>query len=109
MNINKHPILKQAYELYLAIEDCGYGDKFTIAVTKAYHLGEAAEKLVDRIQELESQASAREKEWSKINTANGDLMKKYNELVARLDTSNEHNLEILRNLVKQMAAQVGLE
>jgi hypothetical protein len=53
MQLDKHPILWQAYNVCQAIEECGASDKLTQAVIKASDLRNEIEKLVDRIAELE--------------------------------------------------------
>lgn len=47
MDIGKHPLLKQCYELCLAIERCGASLELTDAVTKASALMVEIEKLTD--------------------------------------------------------------
>lgn len=47
MNIAKHPILKQCYEMMGAIEECGASEKLTHAVALAGELMEEVDKLVD--------------------------------------------------------------
>jgi hypothetical protein len=47
VNINKHPILLQAYEVCLAIEKCVACVPVTEASIKASALGESIEKLID--------------------------------------------------------------
>jgi hypothetical protein len=49
MDIGKHPLLKQCYELCLAIEVCGASPELTDAVTKASALMLEIEKLTDRL------------------------------------------------------------
>lgn len=48
-DINKHPLLRQVYELGLAIEECGASEKLTVASLKASALMEAIDKMVDDI------------------------------------------------------------
>jgi len=47
MDISKHPILKQAYDLSLAIEDLGTGDKITEMSFIAAQLIKGIESIVD--------------------------------------------------------------
>ena len=46
-DISKNPLIKQAYEVCLAIEECGASEKLTAAVTKASALLDAIDKHVD--------------------------------------------------------------
>ena len=50
MDIGKHPLLKQCYELCLAIECCGASLELTDAVTKASALMVEIEKLTDAVE-----------------------------------------------------------
>ncbi len=59
MDISKHPILKQGYDVIQAIEKCGASEELTNAVIAASELLEQVEKLVDdnkilkeRVEEL---------------------------------------------------------
>ena len=49
MRLDKHPILKQAYDVMQAIEECGASEKLTHAVTLAGKLMEDIDVLVDAI------------------------------------------------------------
>jgi chromosome segregation ATPase len=55
MNLDKHPILWDCYNVTQAIEACGASVELTAAVVKSGELGEAVEKLVDRIAALEAE------------------------------------------------------
>ena len=48
MDINKHPLIKQAHEVIQAIEDCGASEKLTKAVIMAGDLMIAIDKFIDR-------------------------------------------------------------
>jgi len=50
MDIGKHPLLKQCYELCLAIERCGASPELTDAVTKASALMNDIEKMTDAVE-----------------------------------------------------------
>ena len=47
-DITKHPLIKQAYEVCLAIEECGASEQLTAAVTMASALLDAIDKLVSQ-------------------------------------------------------------
>jgi hypothetical protein len=47
MNLYKHPILRQGYNVMQAIEECGASEKLTKAVIMAGKLMDEVEKLVD--------------------------------------------------------------
>jgi hypothetical protein len=47
MDISKHPILKQGYDVVQTIEVCGASEKLTAAVIKAGAYNDEVEKLVD--------------------------------------------------------------
>lgn len=49
MNLSKHPILKQGYDVIQAIEECGTNEKVTRAVVLAGVLLDEIDKLVDRL------------------------------------------------------------
>jgi hypothetical protein len=49
MNLSKHPILKQGYDVIQAIEECGTSEKLTHAVTLAGKLLDEIDNLVDRL------------------------------------------------------------
>jgi hypothetical protein len=49
MNLSKHPILKQGYDVIQAIEECGASEKLTHAVTLAGKLLDEIDNLVDRL------------------------------------------------------------
>ena len=53
MDIGKHPLLKQCYELCLAIERCGASLELTEAVTKASALMNEIEKITDKLASYE--------------------------------------------------------
>lgn len=53
MDIGKHPLLKQCYELCLAIERCGASLELTEAVTKASALMIEIENLTDKLASYE--------------------------------------------------------
>lgn len=53
MDIGKHPLLKQCYELSMAIERCGASLEVTEAVTQASALMRDIEKLTDRLTSYE--------------------------------------------------------
>jgi hypothetical protein len=44
MDIDRHPLIRQAYEVCLAIEACGASPELTAAVTKASKLMDAIDK-----------------------------------------------------------------
>ena len=46
----KHPLLKQAYDVCIAIEECPAGEKETIASTKASALLNAIDKIVTGLE-----------------------------------------------------------
>jgi hypothetical protein len=50
MDISRHPILKEAYDLCEAIEDCGASEKLTEASIKAGKLMESIDKLLDKLE-----------------------------------------------------------
>lgn len=52
MDVSKHPLLTQCYDLCLAIEECGASPKLTAAVQKASDLMRDIEKLTDAIAGL---------------------------------------------------------
>jgi len=52
MNLSKHEILKESYDVVQAIEECGASEKLTTAVVKASDLGESIDKLLDEIDKL---------------------------------------------------------
>lgn len=52
MNIDKHPILRQGYDVIQAIEECGASEQLTAAVIKAGSFLEAVEKIVDENKRL---------------------------------------------------------
>ena len=52
MNLDKHPILMQGYNVIQAIEECDASEKLTNAVIKASELLNEIEKLVDTNQRL---------------------------------------------------------
>ena len=52
MNLDKHPILMQGYNVIQAIEECDASEKLTNAVIKAGELLNEIEKLVDTNQRL---------------------------------------------------------
>ena len=47
MDISKHPLLKQCYELGLAIEKCGASEELTEASVKAGEVAQGVKKLVN--------------------------------------------------------------
>lgn len=47
MRLDKHPILVEAYNVVMAIEECGASEKLTHAVIKASELAESIDKLLD--------------------------------------------------------------
>lgn len=49
MQLDKHPIIKQCYDVMQAIEVCGASVELTHAVTLAGQLGEDIDKLVDQL------------------------------------------------------------
>jgi hypothetical protein len=50
MNINRHPLIKQAFDLIQAIEECGASEKLTLAVVMAGDLMTAIDKFIDRYE-----------------------------------------------------------
>ena len=59
VDISKHPILRQIYELCLAIEACGASTELTNAVALASALNAPAEALIQRIEHLEKELSSK--------------------------------------------------
>lgn len=57
IDISKHPLIKQAYEVCQAIEKCGASTELTDAVTKASALMQEIANLTGRMDELESAES----------------------------------------------------
>lgn len=53
IDINKHPLIKQAYEVCQAIEKCGASVELTDAVTKASALMQGIANAVSLLDELE--------------------------------------------------------
>ncbi len=53
MNIDKHPILRQGYDVIQAIEECGASTQLTNAVIKASNFLDAVEELVDENKRLD--------------------------------------------------------
>lgn len=49
VDINKHPLIRQAYDLCHAIEACGCSSEITTAAIQASALMSAIEKYIDRI------------------------------------------------------------
>lgn len=47
MRLDKHPILMEAHNVVMAIEECGASEKLTSAVIKASALAESIDKLID--------------------------------------------------------------
>ncbi|WP_446030539.1 hypothetical protein [Lelliottia amnigena] len=54
IDISKHPLIKQAYEVCQAIEKCGASTELTDAVTKASALMQEIANLTGRMDELEA-------------------------------------------------------
>lgn len=54
MDISKHPVLRQIYELCLAIEECGASPELTNAVTKCSAVMLEVERLVDKLDEAKT-------------------------------------------------------
>ncbi len=54
MNLSKHPILKQGYDVMQAIEECGASEKLTHAVILAGEFIGEVDKLVEHVKRLEA-------------------------------------------------------
>jgi hypothetical protein len=50
MNINRHPLIRQSYDLIQAIEECGASEKLTAAVNMAVDLMTAIDDFLDRYE-----------------------------------------------------------
>jgi len=50
MHLDKHPILKDSYDLTQAIESLGCSEELTDVVTKSCELGDKIENLVDELK-----------------------------------------------------------
>lgn len=51
MNIDRHPLIKQSYDLIHAIEDCGASEKLTKAIIMAGDLMTAIDKFLDSCEQ----------------------------------------------------------
>ena len=81
MQLNKHPILKDSYDLTQAIESLGCGIEFTNVVVKASELGDKIEHLVDELHTAIKYLKAGKQQFSP-NTTNSlvdDFLKKFDE------------------------------
>jgi hypothetical protein len=70
-NISKHPLLKDAYEVCRAIEECGASPALTNAVAKAGDVMHGIDLLVDQINGLKvahSDVCADRDRWQKRAT-----------------------------------------
>lgn len=70
MRLDKHPILKQGYDVVQAIEECGASIKLTNAVILAGAYNEEVERLVDKKENMK-QALLKAKET--IKAWHGDI------------------------------------
>ncbi|MNE12910.1 hypothetical protein D3C80_1057300 [compost metagenome] len=70
IDISKHPLIKQAYEVCQAIEKCGASTELTDAVTKASALMQEIANAMARLGELE----AAEKRIAELSAPDGNAI-----------------------------------
>jgi len=86
MDISRHPILKEAYEVCQAIEESGASEKLTAAVIKAGDLMSSIDKLLDEATKLKTAKTALLVAKDRIeNNANEFLLAGIDEALGEID------------------------
>jgi hypothetical protein len=90
MNIKKHHILEQCYNLSRSIEECGASEKLTQSVIKVSDLMIGVEKIVDEIETLKAK-----------QIEDGIIILHYDDMVKQLKSQNQ-KLEKENELLKKV-------